>query len=110
MISSTKPSRPRKTLSSRADSAAKASLCAHCSRYSGEFVMEGNSGRSIEVDACNFQNALEIVLIEKTNFNHPFSLAITQLHFCSEPLPQPIFQINHVSIAERRGQRGTLGR
>src|SRR5688572_17315919 len=101
MISSTKPSKPMKAFKRLAPSTRVNRRAAQCSR---------NSSSSIEVrrrvlvrgDADDLQDALQIVVVEEADFERAFALFVTQLHFGSEPLSQPILQVGNV----RRRCRG----
>src|ERR1043166_5683957 len=56
----------------------------------------------VELDPDGLENAFQIGIGEKADFERTFALAIAQLHFGAETLAQPRFQVHdmHVSIGK----------
>ena len=67
-----------------------------------ELTHKFNPSPLVHGDSENFQNAFQIVIVEKSNIKRTLALPITQLHPGSEPFPQFVLQIAQMRIAHRR--------
>ena len=60
----------------------------------------------IDRHAQEFQDALQIVVVEESDIQRAFALPVTQLHFGPKMFPQLVFKIAHVRVADQRRRLG----
>src|SRR5215213_4177072 len=103
MISSTKPSNPRKAVRWLARSTLASKLFAHCSRSSWGEIM------SIRFDSNHTENAFQVVVTEETDFERAFAAAIAQGNLGAETFTHFVLHRNHMQVARSDGRAATGG-
>src|SRR5436190_17280436 len=103
MISSTKPSSPRKAVRWLARSTLASKLFAHCSLSSWGEIM------SIRFDSNHTENALQIVVAEESDFKRAFAAAITQGNFGAEAFAHFVLHRYHMQVASGNRRAAASG-
>src|SRR5262245_10879868 len=101
MISSTKPSRPTKADIWRTRSTDSTSDLAARSRNSGVFISEVKFFGAAELFKRNseqLKNPFEVVVVEETHLDCPFSLSIAKQNFRAQLLLQLLLQSNQMRV------------